>query len=129
LSGAAVVLDSSALLALAHGEPGAGRVAPLVELSVISAVNWAEVVESRIRRGRAAQSVRAAATQAGIEIVPLDARQAEIAAELREPTRRHGLSLADRCCLALALGLRAPALTTDRAWAKLDVGVEIELIR
>lgn len=124
-----VVLDASALLALAHGEPGAEHVAALVESSAISAVNWAEVVESRIGRGHGPRIARAAATQAGIKITPLDARQAELAAGLREPTRRHGLALADRCCLALALSLGAPALTADRAWAKLDVGVEIELIR
>jgi PIN domain nuclease of toxin-antitoxin system len=44
-------------------------------------------------------------------------------------TRGHGLSLGDRACLALARTLGATALTTDRAWRAVDVGVAIEVIR
>ena len=44
-------------------------------------------------------------------------------------TRKAGLSLADRACLALALDLGATAVTADRAWAKVDVGVEVKVIR
>jgi len=40
-----------------------------------------------------------------------------------------GLSLGDRACLALALREQAPVLTGDRAWSKVDVGVEVVLIR
>ena len=39
------VLDASAVLAYLHGEPGAGAVAEaLTGTSVVSAVNWAEVL-------------------------------------------------------------------------------------
>jgi PIN domain nuclease of toxin-antitoxin system len=44
-------------------------------------------------------------------------------------TRGRGLSLADRACLALARVLDRPAITADRAWAGLEVGVEIRTIR
>ena len=44
-------------------------------------------------------------------------------------TRSAGLSLADRACLALASRLGVPAVTADRAWTTLDVGVEIVCIR
>ncbi|MCU7905590.1 MAG: hypothetical protein KZQ76_06960 [Candidatus Thiodiazotropha sp. (ex Epidulcina cf. delphinae)] len=49
---------------------------------------------------------------------------AEIAAKLWEKTRRHGLSLADRACLALAIDQNHAVLTADRAWSKLGLGVE-----
>ena len=65
----------------------------------------------------------------GAEIVPLDEDLAVAAAALRDATRRRGLSLGDRTCLALALSQGAPAMTADRAWEGLDVGVEIILIR
>jgi PIN domain nuclease of toxin-antitoxin system len=40
-----------------------------------------------------------------------------------------GLSLCDRACLALAQSLAVPALTADRSWARLDLGIAIEVIR
>jgi PIN domain nuclease of toxin-antitoxin system len=40
-----------------------------------------------------------------------------------------GLSLGDRACLALARMRRLPAVTADRAWARLDLGIAIELVR
>ncbi len=58
-----------------------------------------------------------------------DAVHAELAAILREPTRDLGLSLADRACLALASDLEVPAVTADRSWRDLDIGVEVELVR
>ena len=124
-----VVLDASALLAVAHGEPGATAVAPHLESAAMSAVNWTEVIESRIKRGILVGEVRAAASEAGVSIVPLDAAQAELAAELRTRTEHRGLSLADRACLALARSLNLPAMTADRSWDGLDVGVEIQMIR
>ncbi|MBA2515401.1 MAG: hypothetical protein H0V26_13925 [Solirubrobacterales bacterium] len=47
----------------------------------------------------------------------------------RVSARPPGLSLADRCCLALAHRLGLPILTANRAWATIDVGVEVQLIR
>jgi ribonuclease VapC len=39
------------------------------------------------------------------------------------------LSLADRACLALAQHEGLPAVTADRKWAQVDIGVDIRLIR
>ncbi len=44
-------------------------------------------------------------------------------------TWRAGLSFGDRACLALARILDLPALTTDRAWQDVDVGVTVQVIR
>ena len=40
-----------------------------------------------------------------------------------------GLSLGDRACLALALKLNLPALTTDRIWENLNLSVQVQVIR
>ena len=45
------------------------------------------------------------------------------------PTRATGLSLGDRACLALAQRLRVPAVTADREWANVNVGITIQLVR
>lgn len=64
-----------------------------------------------------------------IEIAIVGPAQAAGAANLRLATRPLGLSLGDRFCLALGLERNLPVITADRAWAGLDLGVEIQLIR
>jgi PIN domain nuclease of toxin-antitoxin system len=124
-----VVLDSSALLCLVNAEPGADRVADALDAAAISAVNLAETVGKLRERGLTKEAARDV-----IEALTLDVRDftedlAYATAELRPVTRTLGLSLGDRACLALAEALGARALTADRDWKRLDIGVDIELIR
>ena len=65
----------------------------------------------------------------GLTVVPFDEEQAYKAGLLRQTTRSQGLSLGDRACLALAHSLGLPAITADRAWSNLNVGVEVILVR
>jgi ribonuclease VapC len=65
----------------------------------------------------------------GVEIEEFSFDDAETVAELWHPTRRAGLSLADRACLALGRRLGILAHTADRGWRKVDVGVAVVLIR
>lgn len=129
------VFDASALLAYLNDEPGAEAVeAALSRGGLISAVNWAEVLSKAEDAGTPAQEVAAQLTDSGIlgpllQVAPLDEVIAQRIAKLRPATREHGLSLADRACLALAAHLARPALTADWAWRHLEVGVEIVLIR
>jgi PIN domain nuclease of toxin-antitoxin system len=67
--------------------------------------------------------------ETSIEIVPFDSDQAALAAALAPAVRPRVLSLGDRACLALAVSRAVRALTADRAWIDLDVGVEVRLVR
>ena len=51
----AYVLDASALLAFSQGEEGANVVGPLLQRSVISSVNWAEVLQRALSQGLGTQ--------------------------------------------------------------------------
>lgn len=124
-----VVLDASAMLALLLDEPGAERVQRSLASSIASTTNWAEVAQRLIPRGTDLAEVHAALIESGLVLVPLSVAGAERAAALRDPTRGTGLGLADRCCLALAAETGRIALTADTAWASVDVGAEVELIR
>jgi PIN domain nuclease of toxin-antitoxin system len=126
-----VVLDASALLAFLKDEPGGSAVRQLMPTSVMSAVNLAEVATTFIHGGMPADEVERALRELPIRIVPLDEDQAYQASALRPLTADKGLSLGDRCCLALARSLALPALTCDRAWGGLppDIGVEVQLVR
>jgi PIN domain nuclease of toxin-antitoxin system len=123
------VLDASAVLAIYFNEPGREIVSPIVFGSLISAVNYSEVLSKAADRGDDPDLARGAMAGLGLIVVPFDQELAVRAAALRATTRRFGLSVGDRACLALALREQVPALTTDRAWSKLSVGVEVVLIR
>ena len=114
---ASSVLDSSAVLAFVNGEPGAEIVARLIGDSLISTVNFAEVVTKLVERSGSLELAREA-----LAIVDLDRWLAALVIE-------HALSLGDRACLALAVRERLPAVTGDRVWESLDVGVEVRLFR
>ncbi|HZU77867.1 MAG TPA: type II toxin-antitoxin system VapC family toxin [Dehalococcoidia bacterium] len=124
------VLDASALLALVQNEPGGDRVAAAVTSgAAISAVNLAEVIGKLQERGAPEADIRAALQPLRIAIMPMDTALAYRAGLLRMPTRAAGLALGDRVCLALAQQLGVPALTTDRVWATLGLGVTVTVIR
>ncbi|WP_068818474.1 type II toxin-antitoxin system VapC family toxin [Phormidesmis priestleyi] len=129
------VLDASALLAYLGDESGADIVeTALMQGAVMSAVNWAETLSKLVERGQDPDEVTHRLTTQGLlntalYIQPLDEFLACEIAKLRLPTRSFGLSLGDRACLALALQLQLPALTSDSAWANLRLGVSIRLIR
>lgn len=123
------VLDASAVVALAHGEPGSENVEPLVDGSCISTANWSEVVRVCLAVERDPEALRALLVDAGCRTIELTVQDATLAARLWEATRAQGLSLADRACLALASRLGVPVVTADRAWTRLDVGVEVVAVR
>jgi len=123
------VLDASALIALLRDEPGAEAVERLLGRAVISTVNWAEVLQRFRAHDVGTADKRESVEALGVGIEGFSPADAEAAAELWQPTRRAGLSLADRACLALARRLGLPAHTADRDWRKIDVGVEVVLIR
>jgi len=61
--------------------------------------------------------------------VPFTNEQAKIAGTLIAKTKRFGLSVGDRSCLALAITLKAPVYTAEQVWTNLKVGIPIHVIR
>jgi len=124
-----IAFDASALLAYLYREQGWNRVAEFADEACISAVNLSEVLGKFVRDGHDPVEVLRRIEATSLEIVPFGTQQAALAAALVPTTSKHGLSLGDRACLALAASRNIPALTADRAWAGLDIGVAIRLIR
>ena len=130
-----VVLDASALLAYLNQEAGAEEVAlQMVGGGFISAVNLAEVYSKVTEWGQDAHLLEQALVQQGLlggvlEVVPFDPEDVLLVAKLRPLTKVQGLSLGDRVCLALAMRLKLPAITTDSAWNNLEAGVEVRVVR
>ena len=123
------VFDASVVIARLRNETGAEVAEARAPSAVMSAVNQAEVITRLVDMGVEPTAAATAVSMLGIEIIPFDGAMAIRAGLLRAETRRRGLSLGDRACLALAEAMGLPALTADRAWAELDLGVQVVLIR
>ena len=123
------VLDTSAFLAVFKNEPGADKVAAVMHDCVMSSVNAAEVYSKLTEWGMPEAMRDQAFALVPARIIDFDAGLARLAGDLRAQTRSRGLSLGDRACLALARREGLPAVTADRAWAEVDTGVRISLIR
>ncbi|MFO7809121.1 PIN domain-containing protein [Thioalkalivibrio sp.] len=123
------VLDASVLLAFLHDEPGGDRVARVLDGGHMSTVNWSEVLQKSLQREVNVQGMQQEFVDVGLLFEPFTAEQAALAAQLWEPSLRHGLSMADRACIALAMDKALPVLTADRAWARLDIGIEMHILR
>jgi PIN domain nuclease of toxin-antitoxin system len=124
-------LDSSAVIAVIHGEPGADRVTRHLKRGLLSTANHVEVVGMLLRQGSTPEDTRAVLAELPIRLVSLDEELAFRTGALEPATRRAGLSLGDRACLALAQRFGVPARTGGRRWLEVtgDPGIEIELIR
>ena len=126
---AEAILDASAVLAAMLGEAGAEKVRAAIPNALLASVNAAEVVTKLIRYGVDPETSVGAVRSLDCLIVPIDQQLGLRAGLLHAVTAAFGLSLGDRICLALAEREGLPVLTADRAWASLDIGVEIRLIR
>jgi ribonuclease VapC len=129
------VLDASAFLAFLGAEVGADTVQQAIRTGAfISAVNLAEVLSKVSEVGRNAEQLYAELVEygvlgRGIVVRPFREEDAVAVSALKVKTKKLGLSLGDRTCLALGAALQLPILTADRSWLKLDLGLTIKLIR
>lgn len=126
---AKAVLDSSAVLAVLNNEAGSPAVVAILDDAIISAVNYAEVISKLVERGATLAQAQTMLRIMDIAVAEFDRVMAERAGELRSTTRRAGLSLGDRACIALAEREKIPALTGDRRWVGVGCEAEIRMIR
>lgn len=124
-----VVLDSSALLAYLQDEPGSEVVERILNEAFISSVNWAEVVQKSVAAGVKVKGMLEELQALGLTVEIFTVEDGELAGLLWTNTKNFGLSLGDRACLSLGLRMNVSVLTSDRAWNKIGLDLNIILIR
>lgn len=126
-----MVLDASAVLAALMSEAGSDLVVPHLADAHAGTVNLSESITKLIEYGVTPDVAAEQILRLELSVHDFDLGQARRAAALRSPTKKFGLSLGDRACLALAQHLDMPILTSDRrmAEAKDVLGIDIRMIR
>ena len=123
------VMDASALLALINAEPGHEKVAQYLPEACMSTVNVSEIASILHQISMPNSEIPVLLNGLIPKNIPFDAAQAYQTAQLRASTKRQGLSLGDRACLALGSLYNIPVITADKAWEQLDIGIQVILIR
>jgi PIN domain nuclease of toxin-antitoxin system len=122
------VLDASAVLALLNEETGGDVVEALLSDSAVSIVNIAEIYTKLIEAGLNENEAEESISLLGLQVEELNNELALSIAKLRPLTKKLGLSLGDRSCLALAMKLKATAVTADKSWRNLSF-CSVKIIR
>jgi predicted nucleic acid-binding protein len=126
-----LVLDSFALVALFHKEPGWQRVqAVLYEQEKVNSraflnwINWGEffyIVKRRVGAAKAEEALRRL-EQLPLELVPLDLPLVRAAAEIKS---EYTVSYADAFCVATAQRVNATILTSDQEFRAVEHLIKI----
>lgn len=116
------------MLAWLQQEPGGERVGTLLEEAIVTAANWAEILQKARQYGADPQEVGLMLRSLGLEIIEITRDDGETAAAMWQESTP--LSLGDRLCLAVAVRLGVPVVTTDALWEKASIGgAQVELLR
>lgn len=127
---AKIVFDASALIALFAKESGYQLIKNRMKDGIISSVNIAEVYKYCIEsQNLTEEEAKSLVKLSDIRIVDFCPEQALISAGIINKTKRCGLSLGDRACLALAILKGYPIITCDKIWQKLDLDIEFIIAR
>lgn len=125
------IIDTSAIIAFFYKEPGWEVAAEYIPNSMLSTVNLAEAIKilitcENLGKNPVIDYIKKAVDQ----IIPFDEEQANIAGELYLLTKKYGLSLGDRACIATSITTGYPIITADKIWKELKLdNIEIILIR
>ena len=120
------VIDTTTLIAAVMLERGADAAEKAMVGGSISHVNVAESISILMRKGFSFDDALTLVIDTRLTWHSTNITDAYEAARL---VQTPGLSLGDSFCLALAKSLKSTAVTADRMWAELNLGVAVELIR
>ena len=124
-----VMLDASAVLALIQNEPGSLRVAGVLARSMISAVNWTELITKLVQKTNDPSLVLRHLSVLKLRVLPWTETSAGHSARFAHLAAR-GLSLGDRACISEASLAGIRILTADRRWKEIDeIAGQVDLIR
>jgi PIN domain nuclease of toxin-antitoxin system len=89
----------------------------------------AETIGKLIDAGMTGANAIASVELLHLKVIDFDEEMARVAGSLKQSTKKLGLSLGDRCCLALGIVRGSIVVTADRLWSRLRLGIQVEVLR
>ena len=86
-------------------------------------------VTAEVERGGTSDAAASFVSGMSIAIIPFDETLAATSAGLYLQTKEHGLSFADRACLALGIQRNCKVLTSERRMGLVVLPIKVKLIR
>ena len=123
------VLDSSASLALLWQEKGAESILRHTGIYITPSLIYAETCIRLMKEGTKRLEAEPIANTVIDEVLPLEKEDTALILKFALMAREQHLSLADMTCIALAIKEKCPVITSDKAWKKLKLPVEVIIFR
>ncbi|MGE4404316.1 type II toxin-antitoxin system VapC family toxin [Pseudomonas sp.] len=123
------LLDTSVLIAFAMGEVHQVDEDALLSGAAVSAVNLAEFRSVLLHKRVDVADIDATVRDFNLKVLPFGAAEANIAGELIPAARPLNIGLGDCACIATGIATGLPVWTGDRDWLRLNLDLEIKLIR
>jgi len=124
-----VLLDTSAIIALLRKEPGYEILEEVIANSAISTVSLGELVSVLSRSNIIENEIDEIIKDLVPEIIPFTEDIAINTGKLIKQTKKLGLSLGDRACIATEIYHNMSVYTTDKIWKELKTSAEIIVVR
>ena len=124
-----VVFDASALLTLLNGEKGCEIILDYISNAVINTVNFSEAITKLSEFDIPENDIKLIFDLLNIRIIDFNQELAYKTGLLRNLTRKKGLSLGDRACIATGIINHLPVITADNSWKDLNLNLNIIYIR
>jgi ribonuclease VapC len=125
------VFDASVLICILKQEGGCEKALELLEDEVyMSSLNLAEFfawvyLHSTLKKSEILGFIQ----DLEIKVVDFDSNLAIRSGEMILKTKKVGLSLGDRACLATGENLGLQVITCDKVWKEVDTNIEVILLR
>lgn len=124
------LLDTSAVIAILKKEPGYKILEDIIANSSISSVNLSEFISVLARASIPTNEIDKIIIDIIPEIIPFSEDIAIESGKLTNYTKKYGLSLGDRACIATGIYHNMIIYTADKIWSELEIkNANIKLIR
>lgn len=121
-----ILLDASAYIAYIGREAGYAEVEKIINRACINMVTYTEIISFYTQKGLSKDLLKQLCDY--VEILNIDEEVSFNAGFLIKESKKYGLSMGDRFCLATAQMEKCKVYTADKVWLNLKDKISVDII-